>query len=273
MGEDSKIQWTDHTFNPWWGCARVSPGCEHCYAEQLATVRRKLPIWGVNAPRRMMSDAHWRQPLGWNRKAAAAKQRARVFCASMSDVLEDRPELVAPRLRLFEVIEKTPWLDWLLLTKRPQNARNLLAEITHPIDGLPANVWVGTTVEDAKRRERLDALRSVPARLRFVSFEPLLEDPGPVNLDGIAWAIIGGESGIGARPCALEWITRLAAQCHAADLDVFVKQLGAHVVSEERRTDGGEWAWRAGLADRKGGDPAEWPDDLRLREIPASVAA
>ncbi|HEY2512934.1 MAG TPA: DUF5131 family protein, partial [Polyangiaceae bacterium] len=118
MVANSKIQWTDHTFNPWWGCQRVSPGCEHCYAEAFAK-RTGHGVWGPTAQRRFFGEAHWKEPLKWNEAAKRSGQRARVFCASMADVFEDRWELEPHRARLAGLIRVTPHLDWLLLTKRP----------------------------------------------------------------------------------------------------------------------------------------------------------
>ena len=129
MGAESKIEWTDHTFNPWWGCEKVSPGCAHCYADAFAkrlghgTTRPKL--WGPGSERKVASEAMWREPIKWNRSAEKAGKRARVFCASMADVFEDRPDLLVPRARLFRLVAATPHLDWLLLTKRPENAARL----------------------------------------------------------------------------------------------------------------------------------------------------
>lgn len=124
MSKDSKIEWTHHTFNPWWGCTKVSAGCKHCYAETWAK-RLGKDFWGVKAARRELSPAYWRQPFAWNVAAAAAGVRARVFCASMADVFEDRRDLDERRARLWKVIDSTPNLDWLLLTKRPENVERL----------------------------------------------------------------------------------------------------------------------------------------------------
>lgn len=169
MGETTEIAWTDHTFNPWVGCSRVSPGCQNCYAEALDKRWSRGEHWGKAAPRRVTSDANWRKPLKWNRDAEAAGRPALVFCASMADVFEDRPDLVAPRARLFDLIDQTPNLIWLLLTKRPENAARLVA-YWHD------NVWVGTTAEDqARLNERLPYLLGIPAAVRFLSCEPLLE--------------------------------------------------------------------------------------------------
>ena len=122
MSADSKIEWTDHTFNIVWGCTKVSPGCKHCYAEGTA-VWRGHDVWGPDKPRRLLSDAYWREPLKWNAAAQAAGKTARVFCSSMADVFEDR-EGLDERAKLWPLIEETPWLRWLLLTKRPENVRD-----------------------------------------------------------------------------------------------------------------------------------------------------
>ena len=185
MGELSSIEWTDHTFNPWWGCTRVSPGCEHCYAESWA--KRFGVAWGRTAERRSASEKVWSAPLRWNRNAALAGRPARVFCASMADVFEDRRDLDDARARLWDLIDATPNLIWLLLTKRPENILSLVPDVwvpTHSVEEWahwPANVWVGTTVEDQRRAdERIPHLLDVPAPVRFLSCEPLL---GPVNLE------------------------------------------------------------------------------------------
>ena len=199
MAKDSKIEWTHHTFNPWWGCTKVSPGCKHCYAETWAR-RTGRAIWGNAAPRRELSDAYWKQPIAWNGEAARAGKRARVFCASMADVFEDRRDLDRHRARLWPLIEATPHLDWLLLTKRPQNMRKLA-----PWDGAwPANVWAGTTAENQRWADkRIPVLLEVPARIHFISAEPLL---GPVEVSRwlalkpgrrLDWVIAGGEILVG----------------------------------------------------------------------------
>jgi protein gp37 len=299
VGADSKIQWTHHTFNPWWGCEKVSPACKNCYAEAFAK-RTGHAVWGGDtSPRRFFGGKHWQEPLKWNRAALAAGERHRVFCASMADVFEARYDLDEHRARLWELIEATPALDWLLLTKRPEEVMQRIPERWR--GGLPANVWVGTTVENqAMADERIPHLLDVPARVRFLSCEPLLER---VNLHrwlckhatdnqmeqrwmsswcdpsgSISWVIIGGESGPPARPCALEWICDLVEQCRTADVPRFVKQLGALVVSEERTVEdpaafglSSKWAWAAALVDRAGGDPEEWPEELCVREFPAGV--
>jgi len=273
MGKDSAIAWTDHTFNPWWGCARVSPGCEHCYAEQLATVRRKLPVWGVDAERKPMSEAYWREPLKWNREAKQTGVRRRVFCASMADVFEILPERNvqgcaaqdAARARLWALIEATPHLDWLLLTKRPGNVEELVPWGRER--SWPANVWLGVTAEDQRRADaRIPILLSIPARVRFVSHEPALESVRfpPCGLD---WIITGGESGPGARPYDRAWARAIIEHGANYGTAVFVKQMGSNPHDSAFRVDP-EPETRLLLRDRKGGDPSEWPPELRVQQWP-----
>lgn len=303
MGENSNIAWTTHTFNPWVGCQRVSPGCTHCYAESYdrrvggavdpADGAKKLR-WGPTAPRVRTATANWRKPLKWNAAAKAAGVRHRVFCSSLADVFEDRPELAPWREDLFGLIASTRSLDWLLLTKRPENTRRLWPATMnepggHGVLWCPPpdptwwpNVWLGTTVEDQQRaNERVPALLSVPARVRFLSCEPLLErvDLNPWLLSehgrraigahpGIGWVIIGGESGPGARPFALEWARHLVRQCRSAGGAPFVKQLGARPTAAGSEHIGPDSQCLRHLVDPAGGDPAEWPADLRVREFP-----
>jgi protein gp37 len=244
VGERTAIAWTDHTFNPWWGCERVSPGCQNCYAEAFAK-RTGHDVWGKQSDRRFFGDKHWNQPLSWAAKADAEGVRRRVFCASMADVFEDRPELVEPRQRLFDLIAITEPLDWLLLTKRPENvARMVEAECWGAGVPWPANVCLGTTVEDQERaNERVPTLLSIPAQVRFLSCEPLL---GPITfrwapwaplcqehstghldgLKGIGWMICGGESGPKHRPLNLHHARQLRDQCVAAGVPFFFKQIG-----------------------------------------------
>lgn len=260
MGVDSKIEWTHHTFNTHWGCQRVSPGCEHCYAEAFAK-RTGHDVWGPMADRRMLSETNWAQPVKWNRAAEKAGERHRVFCSSMADVFEDRRELNPVRERLFALIETTPHLDWLLLTKRPHSMNDMAPASWRA--GWPLNVWAGTTVEDQKRRNRIADLRDVPARTRFLSCEPLLErvDLGGL-LEGIHWVIVGGESGGGARRFDTSWALAIVDAARVAGAAVHVKQYGA------KPTEGGA---TLRLKDRKGGDWTEWRDDLRVREYPVAV--
>jgi protein gp37 len=227
MGKDSRIEWTHHTFNPWWGCVKVSPACDHCYAEAWAK-RVGSQVWGPESDRRMFTDAHWREPLKWNAEAVRSGRR-RVFCASMADVFENRSDLVAPRARLFELIEATPHLDWLLLTKRIHLVRKLAPKRK----GLPSNVWLGTTVENQEyARKRIPyLLKHVEASVRFLSCEPLLSaiDLSPFidgKLPKIDWVIAGGESGPGARAMHPGWVTALHKQCRQHRIAFHFKQWG-----------------------------------------------
>jgi protein gp37 len=212
MGKNSKIEWTHHTFNPWWGCVKVSPACKHCYAEAWAK-RTGNDVWGHNAPRRFLSDRHWKEPLKW--------PPGRVFCASMADVFEDREDLDPSRQRLWALIEQTPNLDWLLLTKRP--------ECIDKTTVWPPNVWMGVTAENQEYASlRIPLLLETNATTRFLSCEPLL---GPLNLSpwldkGIDWVIAGGESGAKARPTNPEWFRSLRDQCVNAGVPFFFKQWG-----------------------------------------------
>lgn len=280
MGADSKIEWTDHTFNPWWGCVKVSPACAHCYAEALAK-RTGHAVWGENAPRRFFGEKHWDEVFKWALAAHRAGTRRRVFCGSMCDWLEDRPELVEPRNRLLGLIEETePSLDWLLLSKRPENASRLTSDLWN--DGWPRNAWLGVTVESQDYLWRVAEARKAGAPVLFVSYEPAL---GPVDFGehlvlgrwdsvgrelpkrGIDWLIVGGESGHGARPFDVAWARSAIEQCKAAGVPVFVKQLGAYAILDPRYDRSISGATRM-LRDRKGGDPDEWPEGLRVREWP-----
>ena len=224
MGEKSKIAWTDHTFNPWWGCTKVDACCANCYAERMAT-HYKFG-WGPNAERRLFGPKHWAEPLLWNAKAAKAGKPARVFCGSMCDWAEDRRDLDEERAKLWKTIEATPALTWLLLTKRPENARSMLPTIQIGGEEMARfdNVWVGVTVGIRANISRLDDLRAIPATVRFVSFEPLLEDLGPINLTGIGWVIVGCESGHKARVMPTDAVESLWMQARLNEIPFFYKQ-------------------------------------------------
>jgi protein gp37 len=304
MAENSKIEWCDHTFNPWEGCTKVSPGCANCYAE-ARNKRWGNDNWGKGKPRRRQSEATWKQPLKWNRTAFSicpdcgndmlailqrgsgipleiemcgcgsttpptTLRRPRVFCASLADWLDDEApiEWLADLLKL---IHATPNLDWLLLTKRPEyfKTRMHMVNLSQPehgfdeslvglvsrwIDGFaPENVWIGTTTENQRYAEkRIPELLKIPAKVRFLSCEPLL---GPVDLtrvhfptgaienvfhdqavfrntgqvlplNSVKWVICGGESGRAARPMHSDWARDLRDQCQSAGVPFFFKQWG-----------------------------------------------
>jgi protein gp37 len=260
MAENSNIEWTDHTFNPWIGCTKVSPGCDHCYAEtwDARGLQQKATRWGPHAARTRTSAANWRKPLAWSKAAQAAGKRARVFCASLADVFDNHASILPEwRAALWQLIAATPHLDWLLLTKRPQNIAKMLPEGWG--GGWP-NVWLGTTVENQTEADRrIPHLLATPAAVRFLSCEPLL---GPVDLTwafpdlrtacchkcgfrtnqvggtcpndgsplrgdiGTDWVIVGGESGPNARPMHPDWARSLRDQCQAAGVAFHFKQWG-----------------------------------------------
>lgn len=251
MSENSKIEWTDHTFNPWEGCQKVSRGCDHCYAEtRNARFGGGTAInWGPGAPRRRTSAANWRKPVHWNAVHdeffAANGRRQRVFCASLADVFDNA---VAQEWRddLFRLIEATPNLDWLLLTKRIGNARHMVWPRWMQT-GLPRNVWLGATVVNQEEANRdVPKLLGMPARVRFLSIEPML---GPIDLreahittvrlPRVDWVICGGESGHGARPMHPEWARSLRNQCAIVGVPFLFKQWGELLPGE---TDGESYA-------------------------------
>jgi protein gp37 len=241
MGTYSKIEWTDHTFNPWLGCTKITPGCDHCYAESWSK-RSGLVKWG-NSPRRKTSEGYWRQPLLWEKRSVEFRRkyrrRQRIFCASLADVFDNQAE-AEWREELFKLIKTCTSLDWLLLTKRPENIKKML-----PGDwgsGYP-NVWLGATAED---QTRFDVrwgkhLSKVSAAVRFISYEPAL---GPLRLsdDEIQpdWIISGGESGAGARSMNPQWARDLIADCRAKGVAPFHKQWGSYasnpLVFEQNKT-------------------------------------
>lgn len=339
----TSIEWTDCTWNCVRGCARVSKGCEHCYAEGVA---RRFAGPGQPYEGLVRLDAKGKPKAQWNGEVRFVPEKLaeplswrkprRVFVNSMSDLFHEGLafEQIAA---VFGVMAAAPRHTFQVLTKRPERAREFFAwakrygdgydlvrtidssellacaweacsgdawgdDVEPPdlLDAIPGpevfgrtwplpNVWLGVSVEDQRTAdERIPALRTLPAAVRWVSYEPAVGSvvwreewmhgrfatPGSPN-PTIDWIVVGGESGPGARPCALEWLSSTVAQCRAAGVPVFVKQLGACVDSilddpEEQRALGlsSRWAWGAGLRDPKGGDPSEWPEDLRVREWP-----
>lgn len=226
---ETSIEWTDYTFNPWIGCAKVSPGCQHCYAERMANHRSNWgATWGLKGSRVRTSPATWNNPLKWNQESLKSKRRLRVFCASLADVFEDRDDLSVYRSDLFQLIRKTPALDWLLLTKRPEKIHIMLPENWG--QGWD-NVWLGTSAEDQMRYDlRVEMLLSVPAKVHFVSAEPLL---GPIKLrhgpkEGLDWIIVGGESGPNFREMKTEWACSVRKDCRRLGVAFFFKQHSAY---------------------------------------------
>lgn len=232
-----------YTWNPWWGCLKVSEECQHCYAEGIAH-HYGHQVWGPAAttPRRFFGSTHWQEPLRWNRQAEREGHRRSVFCASMADVYESHPAVTSERQHLWKLIDATPWLNWLLLTKRPENMLALSPWGTSA--PWPAHIWVGTSVGLQKWAEvRLPHLLAVPAAIRFVSCEPLL---GPLDLapwlHDLQWVICGGESGRQARPMNPEWARALRNQCLEASVPFFFKQVGGRYHnSGGRLLDGRIW--------------------------------
>jgi protein gp37 len=292
MSSNSDIQWTNHTFNPWWGCTKVHSGCTNCYAETLD--KRFGPSHWGNNPRRMVLG-EWGKPAKWNAQAADLGVKARVFCASMCDLFEDYQGPVVDqqgkelewtvdrlRRRVFEMIEKTPWLEWQLLTKRPENVTRMVP--SEWLDQWPTNALTGTSPCNQETADKcIKDLAQVPGR-RFLSCEPLvgpIDISLPLHIGWIDWVIVGGESGNNSRPCDIDWIRRVVTDCKAEGVPVFVKQLGSKPRELNKRgrahvslmpfewDDGGENIERwYKPRDKKGGDPSEWPEDLRVRQFP-----
>jgi len=230
MGENSKIEWCDHTFNPWIGCQKVSPGCDNCYAEAMMDHRYKKVQWGAHGERKRTSEQNWKKPIQWNAQARAFRKenghRPRVFCASLADVFDNQVDS-SWRNDLFALIRKCNKLDWLVLTKRPENIEKMLPSDWR--DGYP-NVWLGTTAEDQTQFDfRWKRLKKVPAVIRFISYEPAL---GPVRLPSNGslpdWLISGGESGAGARTLRPQWVRDVIADCHRFGVAPFHKQWGSY---------------------------------------------
>ncbi len=301
----------------------VSAGCTNCYAMMLMLTRlfpiiRKAyklagfadwetrPVWGDKAPR-VLSKGFWNDARRINAQHAKAGKRGRWF-PSMIDWLDlcsagiidqngKKLDAIAVLSDLLKLIHDTPNLDWLLLTKRPDNWHDRIAEAITVVTGQgrsdvqdwlckwgmgepPSNIWIGVSCEDQQRAdERIPKLLKIPAKIRFLSCEPLLNridfDPHRIGAGWrsgenyqqpqISWIIAGGESGPGARPCNIEWIRSIIAQCKAAGVACFVKQLGSRPVYDEWQTKTTD---PIPLKDKKGGDMAEWSEDLRIREMP-----
>ena len=210
----SKIEWTEQTWNPSVGCNKVSAGCKHCYAETMA---RRLKAMGTkgyeNGFEFTVMPERLEQPL-------KIKKPTKFFVNSMSDLFHEKMPFAYLDM-IFDVIEQTPWHTYQILTKREKIMAKYFADKV-----LPKNVWLGVTVEDSKTKHRIDYLRNIKANIRFISMEPLLEDVGNLNLENIHWVIVGGESGISARPMKPEWALNIKEQCKQQDVAFFFKQWG-----------------------------------------------
>lgn len=242
MGK-TNIEWADMTFNPWWGCTKVTPGCKNCYAENVAERFHDEDIWGKDVPRRFFGDKHWKKPLAWDRKAKKEGKRLKVFSGSMCDVFEYHGgNLEDERAKLFRLIHATPHLDWLLLTKRPGIAAQWLSIYSDHVD-VPKNIWFGVSVENQKQADiRIPRLLNASGRpgrhISFLSIEPML---GPISIwpwtinptlaaslnrtqPMIDWVIVGGESGPKKRPFNPDWARSIRDQCKEAGVSFFMKQ-------------------------------------------------
>lgn len=254
MASETNIEWCDSSWNPWLGCTKVSPGCDHCYAERSTPARVQGIKWGPGQPRIRTSPANWKQPIAWNNSAISFQmehgRRRRVFCASLADVFDNEVH-DNWRYDLFELIQATPDLDWLILTKRIGNvvpmlerafdtnarySREPVVNRATPWRAWPwPNVWLGISVVNQEEAERdIPKLDRTPAALRWLSMEPLL---GPVDIgweriwgtgggNGLDWVVAGGESGPGARPMHPDWARNIRDDCKEAGVPFLFKQWG-----------------------------------------------
>ena len=230
MSEKSAIEWTDSTWNPVTGCTKVSPGCKHCYAETFAERWRGIP----DHPYEQGFDLRlWPErldlPLSW-------KKPRTIFVNSMSDLFHEKVPLSFIR-KVFRTMKRAEWHTFQVLTKRAER----LAAVGPKLDW-PSNVWIGVSVETAKYLYRIDMLRDIPGAVRFLSLEPLLGSLGRLNLTGIDWVIVGGESGPRARPLDPEWVRATRDQCLGAGVPFFFKQWGGVQKKKAGRVlDGRTW--------------------------------
>lgn len=221
MSDSTIIAWTDHTFNAWMGCAKISPGCANCYAERLTRDRMGLRLWGSGAARQVTSVGNWRKPIQWNASAVADGRRRKVFCGSLMDWAEDHPTCTDVRPRLWDLIRATPALDWQLLTKRADRIRECLPDDWR--DGY-ANCWLGVTIEDDRQTWRALELATIPSVVRFVSYEPAIGPVPSLELTDIDWLICGGESGPGYRLFDPQWARDAETLCRQSGTAFFFKQ-------------------------------------------------
>lgn len=235
MAGTTAIEWTDATWNPVTGCTKISPGCDHCYAERFSERFRGVPghpfEFGFDL---MLRPERLEQPLGW-------KSPKMVFVNSMSDLFhKDVPTSFVDRV--FDTMERANWHVFQILTKRSSLMRDYVN--ARYVDGLaPPHIWLGTSVEDGDRKARIRHMQQMNATIRFLSVEPLIGQLGKVDLRGISWVIVGGESGPGARPMNPEWVREVRDQCTDAGIAFFFKQWGGpRPKSGGRKLDGREWS-------------------------------
>jgi protein gp37 len=226
MAGASHIEWTEATWNPIAGCTVLSPGCTNCYAQRLAARLQAMGSPKYQGTTRKSGRRHvWTGRVNIDQTALDAPLRwrrpMRIFVNSMSDLFQD-PVPTQVIASIWSIMKEAHWHTYQILTKRPERMRDLVLEFGCPLP----NVWLGTSVENASYLDRINLLRSVPAHIRFVSFEPLLGPVTPVNLDQIHWAIVGGESGPGARPIDQRWIEDIQAACQGQGVAFFFKQWG-----------------------------------------------
>jgi len=230
MAQGSGIEWTESTWNPVTGCTKISPGCQRCYAERMAI--RLQAMGQPNYERGFKVSLQERMlelPLSWKKPQA-------IFVNSMSDLFHKEVPDAFIR-RVFDVMSRASWHTFQVLTKRAERMKSLGQHL-----GWPENVWAGASVESRKYLERIECLRTVPARIRFISFEPLLEPLGEIDLTTIDWVIVGGESGPGARPMEPSWVVEIREQCLAAGVPFFFKQWGGvNKKKAGRLLDGRTW--------------------------------
>lgn len=225
MSNLSKIEWTEHTWNPVTGCTKVSPGCENCYAEVMAFRLQSMGVRGYeNGFEISIIEERLNQPL-------LRKKSTKYFVNSMSDLFhEEVPDSFIDKV--FEVINMTPHHIYQILTKRAYRLAKYFSDRY-----VPKNAWIGVSVEDKRYgTPRIDKLRSINAGIRFLSIEPLLEDLGSLNLKGIDWVIVGGESGPKARPMKEEWVMNIKKQCDESQAAFFFKQWGGWGADGKRRS-------------------------------------
>jgi protein gp37 len=246
MAENTEISWTNHSANFWWGCFKVSPGCQNCYADTLAN-RWGKSIWGpTKTTEREYKKGIWSELPKWNERAKQTGKREKVFVMSMGDFFEDHPQVTEWRDKALTLIQACHYLDFQVLTKRPENVVRMIETAnSHSFSDAEMwfynfpNVWIGTSIENQEQAsERIPALCDIPARVRFLSCEPLL---GPVDIDRLGvfrfdgavlrspnlihWVIVGGESGHGKRPFNPDWARSIRDQCQRAGVPFFMKQM------------------------------------------------